>query len=69
MPEDKIKAKHVIARYRGLKYIKEHAMYLSISPNFDEKEYIRSEKYSSILLADGKKVHVQSAIYGIWYLY
>ena len=68
MPEDKIKAKHVIARYRGLKYIKEHAMYLSISPNFDEKEYIRSEKYSSILLADGKKVHVQSAIYGIWYL-
>lgn len=68
MPEDEIKAKHLIARYRGLMYIKEYATYLSFSSDFDEKEYIRSEKYSPILLADGKKVHVQSAIYGIWYL-
>lgn len=68
IPEDEIKAKHVIARYRGLMYIKEHATDLSISPDFDAKEYIRSENYSTIPLVDGKEVYVQGAIYGIWYL-
>lgn len=68
MPEDGIKAKHIIARYRGLMYIKENATYLSFSSDFDEKEYIRSEKYSPIPLVNGKELHVQSVIYGIWYL-
>ena len=68
MPEDGIKAKHIIARYRGLTYIKENATYLSFSSDFDEKEYIRSEKYSPIPLVNGKELHVQSVIYGIWYL-
>lgn len=68
IPEDEIKAKHVIARYRGLMYIKEHATDLSISPDFDAKEYIRSENYSTIPLVDGKEVYVQGAIYGVWYL-
>lgn len=68
MPEDEIKAKHVIARYRGLMYIKEYATDLSISPDFDAKEYIRSENYSTIPLVDGKEVYVQGAIYGVWYL-
>ena len=68
IPEDEIKAKHVIARYRGLMYIKEHATNLSISPDFDAKEYIRSENYSTIPLVDGKEVYVQGAIYGVWYL-
>ena len=68
MPEDEIKAKHVIARYRGLMYIKENATDLSISPDFDEKEYIRSDRYSPIPLVNGKKVHIQGASYGIWYL-
>ncbi len=68
MPKDEIHAKHIIARYRALMYVKEHATEFAISSTFDEKEYVRSEKYAPIPLENGKSIHVQGAGYGIWYM-
>ena len=68
MPKDKIKAEHLITRFRGLMYIKNYVNDITIQSTFDEKEYVRSEKYAVIPLENGKSVYVQGAKYGIWYL-
>ncbi len=68
MPKDKIKALHLITRFRGLMYIKNYVNDITIRSNFDEKEYVKSETYAVIPLENGKSVYVQGAKYGIWYL-
>lgn len=68
MPKDKIIAEHTIARFRILMYLKDYVNDITIKPTFDEKEYVKSEKYAVIPLTNGKSVYAQGAKYGIWYL-
>lgn len=68
MPKDKVKAVNTIARFRVLMFLKERVNDITIEPTFDEKEYVRSEKFAEIPLTNGKSVYAQSAKYGIWYL-
>lgn len=68
MPSDKVMAEHIISSYRILMYVKSLGSEFTIKEDFDEREYIKSDHYATILLANGKKVHAQGAKYGIWYL-
>ena len=67
MPSDKVKAEHIIARYRTLMYIKSLNAF-TIAQGFDEKSYIRTDGYAPIPLSDSKHINVQSAKFGIWHL-
>ena len=67
MPKDRIKSEHMITRYRCLMYIKEKTAYV-ITPDFDERKYVREESYSPISLDNGHMMHVQGAKFGIWHL-
>lgn len=67
MPSDKVKAEHIIARYRALMYIKSLNAF-ALDPGFDEKSYIRTDGYAPIPLSDKKHINVQSAKFGIWHL-
>ncbi len=68
MPADRIKSEHVISRYRALMYIKSLGGEYSLAPGFNEKDYIRTEGYAPIPLADSRHVNVQGAKFGIWHL-
>lgn len=67
MPSDKVKAEHIIARYRALMYIKSLNAF-ALDPDFDEKSYIRTDGYAPIPLSNKKHINVQSAKFGIWHL-
>lgn len=67
MPSDKVKVKHIIARYRALKYIKTLGVF-TFKDGFDEKSYIRTNGYAPIPLSDNKHINIQGAEFGIWHL-
>lgn len=67
LPSERIKAEHVIARYRALKHIESLSEY-KIDSSFDRKEFVKQGSYSYIRLEGGKCIHVQSAKGGIWYI-
>jgi len=65
---DEKRASHIVSRYRCLMYVKRLGGEYAFEENFDEKGFVDSERFAFIRLKSGKKMFVQGANWGIWYL-
>ncbi len=60
-------SQHIVSCFRILCFLKKNGY--TIAADFDEKDFVKSGKYSTIRLQDGKQVHPSSAKWGVWYIH